>query len=101
MTVHELYAEKQKRYQDYQVQLGVYEQRLEDSKAKVLAAITSLQEASKNIPDVGIRSCLESLAQTVLESEDSLSDPAVLSSIQSRLGGITASLESAIKEALQ
>lgn len=101
MTVHELYAEKQKKYQEYQVQRGIYERRLEDSLEKLMNTAVQLQSVSKNISDLGTRSCIESLVTSILEAKDSLSDPQVLSAITERLAGISATLENVIQEALR
>lgn len=101
MTVHELYASKKEQYQKYQVDLQVYTRYLEESKTKLMSVVSSLRSANANITDVGTRTCIDSLLDTITSSEDNLTDPEVLSGIRDRLMGISKTLENIIEEALR
>lgn len=104
MTIHELYTAKQKQYQDYQVQQGIYEKRVEDSINKLKSGMEALRVDCAQIADPnlqGIQKCLMDLIAEIDTALENITDPETLQPLVARLDGVSASLESTIREALQ
>lgn len=100
MTIHELYKQKEYEYEQYRIQKGVLDSKVEEAKVKMLDAVKELQSLIPTIEGENIRQDIEDIVGAVAAQEAEFSIE-FLTQLKQKLEAVAVMIEQEVRSALQ
>lgn len=100
MTVHELYQKRLREYENYRVEKGVYDSKVEDGRAALTNAVSELSDVIATIENVDLKQRLERVVNRLCVEQEQITGE-TLAEVESELNSISFALEQEIRSALQ
>ncbi len=100
MTVHELYNQKKKEYEKYQIDKGIYESRLSEAEEKLDESIKNLEDILSKVDTDSIHKSLEEIVSKVRNANGEYTE-SFLREISKELESVGYAIEQQIRSVLE